>query len=110
MAIVHIVLFEWKPTVTQEQVEQACNRMLAFRETCLHPTTKKPYLKSCSGGRNNSPEGHAGGYTHGFVVEFEAEEDRDYYLTKDPEHLGFVKSAGELIQNVKVLDFEPGKL
>ena len=47
--------------------------------------------------------------THGFVVEFDNDEDRDYYLNKDPAHLSFVKSAGPIINSVKVLDFEPGK-
>jgi hypothetical protein len=49
-------------------------------------------------------------FTHGFVVEFEGEEDRAYYLHEDPEHLAFVKYVTELVQNIKVLDFEPGKL
>ena len=44
------------------------------------------------------------------MVEFENEEDRDYYVNKDPAHLGFIKFAGEFIQNVKVLDYEPGKM
>ena len=33
--------------------------MLALSEKCLHPTSQKPYIKSFSGGKNNSPEGHA---------------------------------------------------
>ena len=49
-------------------------------------------------------------YTHGFVVEFGSEDDRDYYVSKDPAHQDFIKFAGELLQNVKVLDYEPGKL
>ena len=50
-----------------------------------------------------------GAYTHGFVSEFQAEEDRKYYLEKDPAHLEFVASLDGIIQNVKVIDFEPGK-
>jgi hypothetical protein len=78
MAIVHIVLFEFKTTTNEEQVQdvrtcivhlltqyliyaQACQRMLALREKCVHPTSQKPYVKSSSGGKNNSPEGHAVG-------------------------------------------------
>jgi len=38
---------------------QACKAMLALKDKCLHPTTQKPYVKSASGGKNNSPEGHA---------------------------------------------------
>ncbi|CAI6339546.1 unnamed protein product [Periconia digitata] len=109
MAITHIVLFAWKDTATQEQVDEACKRMMSLSERCIHPTSKAPYIKSFQGGKNNSPEGHAAPHTHGFVVEFENEEDRDYYLNKDPEHLAFVEFAGDFIGGVKVLDFEPGK-
>ncbi|OCK92033.1 uncharacterized protein K441DRAFT_571624 [Cenococcum geophilum 1.58] len=109
MGIIHIVLFEFKPTVGHKQVEDACKRMLALRDKCLHPTTQKPYVKSSVGGRDNSPEGHQGGFSHGFVSEFENEEDRKYYLEKDPEQLAFVKSLEGIIQNVRVVDFEPGK-
>lgn len=44
------------------------------------------------------------------MVEFENEEDRDYYLNKDPAHLGFVKSIteGNLVSGITVLDFVPG--
>ena len=33
--------------------------MLALKDKCVHPTTKKPYVKSHGGGKNNSPEGMA---------------------------------------------------
>jgi len=46
--------------------------------------------------------------THGFVMEFDNEEDRTYYLEKDPAHLGFVKSIGGLVTNVTVVDYVPG--
>jgi hypothetical protein len=32
--------------------------MLALKEACIHPTTKKPYIQTSVGGRDNSPEGH----------------------------------------------------
>ena len=49
-----------------------------------------------------------GPYTHGFIVEFESEEDRGYYLSKDPAHLAFVESIMPILENNKVLDFVPG--
>ncbi|KAF1943133.1 hypothetical protein EJ02DRAFT_343894 [Clathrospora elynae] len=110
MTIIHIVLFEWKSTASPEQVEEACKRMLALQDQCIHPTSQNPYIRSFSGGKNNSPEGHAGDLTHGFVVEFESAEDRDYYVYKDPAHQEFVKFAGEVANSVKVLDYEPGKM
>ncbi|KAK7706437.1 hypothetical protein SLS57_009671 [Botryosphaeria dothidea] len=102
-------IFGFKPEVPSEQVDEVCRRMLALKDNCIHPTSQKPYIKSGIGGRDNSPEGVQGGVTHVFVSEFENEEDRKYYLEQDPAHLGFVKFVGELVQTVRVVDFEPGK-
>jgi hypothetical protein len=44
------------------------------------------------------------------VSEFRNEEDRQYYLEKDPAHLEFVASLEGMIKNVRVLDFEPNVL
>ena len=49
-----------------------------------------------------------GGLTHGFVVEFASEEDREYYLTKDPAHLEFGKTNSSKWDGVTVLDYEKG--
>lgn len=43
-------------------------------------------------------------------MEFESAEDRDYYVYKDPAHLDFVKFVGPHVQNIRVIDFEPGKM
>lgn len=50
-----------------------------------------------------------GAFTHGFVSEFQNAEDRKYYLEQDPEHLAFVASLKNVVMNVRVVDFEPGK-
>ncbi|KAH7075485.1 hypothetical protein BKA63DRAFT_533184 [Paraphoma chrysanthemicola] len=110
MTIIHIVLFDWKSTATAEQIQEACNQMLALGNKCIHPTTQTPYIKSFSGGKNNSPEGQADPYTHAFVVEFASPEDRDYYVFKDPAHQEFVKFVGGLANGAKVVDYEPGKI
>ena len=47
-------------------------------------------------------------YSHGFVVEFESEEDRKYYLEKDPAHLAFVESIKPLVDKVGCCDYMPG--
>jgi len=108
MAIVHIVLFQFKPTVEEATVKDVSQRMLGLRQKCLHPTSNQPYIKASVGGKDNSPEGQSGGLSHGFVVEFDNEEDRDYYLKKDPAHLAFVKSLDGIIESVRILDFVPG--
>jgi hypothetical protein len=77
MGIIHIVMFEFKEDVTAEGIadvrfpgwchlylhgidgSQVCNRMLALKDKCLHPTTNAPYVKMAMGGKENSPEGIA---------------------------------------------------
>ncbi|EGP92478.1 unnamed protein product [Zymoseptoria tritici ST99CH_1A5] len=109
MPIVHIVLFEFLPTASTAEVQDVCTRMLALKDNCLHPQSNHKYVKSYGGGKDTSPEGHQGGFTHGFVSEFESVEDRDYYLNRDPAHLEFVASLKNVVKGVRVLDFEPGK-
>ncbi|KAL9102190.1 MAG: hypothetical protein Q9163_002638 [Psora crenata] len=82
--------------------------MLALKDECMHPATDKPYIKTSVGGKDNSTEGIQDGITHGFVVEFESEEYRDYYVAKDPAHLAFVKSIEEVVEKAQVVDFAPG--
>lgn len=31
--------------------------MLGLKDSCVHPTSQKPYIKSASGGKDNSSEG-----------------------------------------------------
>ncbi|KAK8165686.1 hypothetical protein BKA80DRAFT_271963 [Phyllosticta citrichinensis] len=127
MAIIHVVQFGFKPEVPKEQIDEVCRRVLALKDECIHPTTKKPYIKSFIGGIDKSEEGlqvsffvvlyrirlsnsrFQGGVTHVFVAEIESKEDLQYYLEKDPVHLAFSKSALPLIQTARVVDFEPGR-
>ncbi|KAK2764463.1 hypothetical protein FQN54_009158 [Arachnomyces sp. PD_36] len=110
MGIVHIVMFEFKPEVGSETVKDVCDRMLALKDQCLHPETKKPYIKSSLGGRDISIENIQHGITHAFVVEFENEADRNHYVKEDPAHLAFVKSIGQHVTKAQVIDFVPGAL
>ncbi|KAK4101020.1 dabb-domain-containing protein [Parathielavia hyrcaniae] len=107
MAIIHIVLFQFKADASAEDVKELCARFLALKDNCIHPTSNVPYIKSLKAGKDNSPEGLQNGMTHGFVVEFESAEDRDYYVEEDPVHKAFVKSAG-IVAKPTVLDFEDG--
>ncbi|KAG8626966.1 hypothetical protein KVT40_005911 [Elsinoe batatas] len=108
MAVIHIVLFEFNSAASDEDVTAACQRMLALKDKCKHPRTGQPYVKSYGGGRDNSPEGLQGGSTHGFVFEFDSEEDRNYYVKEDPAHLEFVASIKDLVSGARVVDFTPG--
>ncbi|KAK7413184.1 hypothetical protein QQX98_007908, partial [Neonectria punicea] len=82
--------------------------MLALKDRCLHPSTGKPYIVLSKGGADNSIEGLQGGITHAFVVEFASEEDREYYVTKDPAHQEFIKGLLALVDKAQVIDFTPG--
>ncbi|GIJ91469.1 hypothetical protein Asppvi_010435 [Aspergillus pseudoviridinutans] len=108
MAIIHVVQFQFKSTTSPEVIKDTCTRMLNLRENCIQPTTQKPYIKASAGGKDNSIEGLQNGITHVFVVEFENEADREYYVRTDPAHQAFVKSLDGVIEKAQVVDFTPG--
>ncbi|KAJ5990313.1 hypothetical protein N7522_010520 [Penicillium canescens] len=108
MSITHIVLFQFKSDVAADIVYGACQRMLALRDDCLHPSSQKPYIKASLGGKDNSPEGIQNGITHAFVVEFANAADRDYYVKHDPVHQDFIKSLDGVIEKAQVIDFTDG--
>ena len=118
-----------------DRFRQACNRMIDLRNQCIHPTSKKPYITTSSGGRQNSSEGtkvcsilqplsyaafamrHGvelslmrlqADYSHAFVVEFASEEDRDFYDKQDQAHLEFKKSLKDVVEKVGIVDYTPG--
>ncbi|EFW99149.1 stress responsive a b barrel domain containing protein [Grosmannia clavigera kw1407] len=108
MTLVHTVLFQFKEDSQPEAVKKACEHFLSLKDSCIYPTTNKPYILSLKGGKDNSPEGMQNGLTHGFVATFASAEDRDYYVSKDPVHLAFSKSVGDILAKVTVVDFLDG--
>ncbi|PWY77265.1 hypothetical protein BO94DRAFT_195698 [Aspergillus sclerotioniger CBS 115572] len=106
--ITHIVQFQFKSSTSPDKVQETCAHFSSLKDNCLHPTTQQPYVKSFKAGKQDSPEGMHNSITHVFVMEFESNEDRDYYLTKDPAHLGFVKTLDGLIEKSQVVDFTEG--
>ncbi|KUI71969.1 putative protein Pop3 [Cytospora mali] len=118
MAIIHVVMFAFEPLAPPEDIQgdslliwsnyQVCDRMLALKDNCIHPESKKPYVKMAVGGKENSPEGLQNGLTHVFVSEFENEQDREYYLKEDPAHLAFGKGLAGVVSRAQVVDFIPG--
>ncbi|KAH8693803.1 hypothetical protein BGW36DRAFT_383767 [Talaromyces proteolyticus] len=110
MAIVHIVLFQYKESTSLEDVENASAQVLALKDNCLHPITQKPYIKSFVGGKDHSPENAQHGMTHGFVAEFASLEDRDYYVSTDPVHLALGRQIGPLVEKFQCVDFTNGIL
>ncbi|KAJ2985255.1 hypothetical protein NUW58_g5634 [Xylaria curta] len=105
MPVNHLVLFQFKSTADEAAVEQAREGMLALKDNCIHATTQQPYIRSLTGGKDNSPEGRQNGIQYAFVVEFESEADRDYYVTNDAAHKAFVGSVIGIIEKAIVVDY-----
>ena len=53
-----------------------------------------------------------GGVTHVFIIEFESEADRNYYVNEDTAHAAvrdkMISMVGTDIANAQVVDFTPG--
>ncbi|RDA91280.1 hypothetical protein CP533_6321 [Ophiocordyceps camponoti-saundersi (nom. inval.)] len=106
--IVHVVFFQFKPELTAMERTRLCDQMLALKDSCLHPRSEKPYIRSSIGGLDKSIEGAQGGMTHAFVVEFASQEDRDYYIQQDPAHRAFVDHILPKLVKARIIDFSPG--
>ncbi|KJZ76796.1 hypothetical protein HIM_03673 [Hirsutella minnesotensis 3608] len=106
--IVHVVFFQFKPDLAPTERQELCDRMLELKNSCLHPRSEKPYIRSSVGGLDRSIEGVQGGITHAFVVEFASQEDRDYYVHEDPAHRAFVELMLPKLVKAQIIDFSPG--
>ncbi|WP_338872670.1 Dabb family protein [Spirosoma sp. SC4-14] len=93
----HIVLFKFKPETTPEKVKEI---VAAFEAL----PSKIKEIKGFEWGTNNSPENHAHGLTHAFILTFDSEKDRDAYLPH-PAHKEFGKVVGPWISELTVVDF-----
>ncbi|WP_162033479.1 Dabb family protein [Chryseobacterium potabilaquae] len=101
--IEHLVLFKFKPTVTEQQRQEVVNRFMALRNSLKDGKT---YLK-VEYGFQNSMEDVKGNYDVGFRVTFNSLEDRDYYVGKidgqptpaafDPMHDDFKNFVGPFL-------------
>ncbi|KAF2672189.1 hypothetical protein BT63DRAFT_476981 [Microthyrium microscopicum] len=109
MGITHIVLFQFKSSTSPDEIKEISNQFLSLKDTCIHPTTKTAYIKTITGGLNNSPETHgAHGFTHGYVVEFNNADDRNHYVDHDEAHDTFKKFVRQHVEKVQILDYENG--
>ncbi|KAL9601958.1 MAG: hypothetical protein Q9219_002182 [cf. Caloplaca sp. 3 TL-2023] len=106
MGIMHMVMFDFKPSLSQPEVDDVCHRLLALKDNCKKQNGEG-YIVSVRGGRNHCGEDVKANFSHGFVMEFENNADLKYYVEEDPAHLAFVKSIQELVQKAGVVDFTP---
>lgn len=97
----HVVLFQFKDTSSKDDVKKVVD---AFREL----PSKISIIADFEWGTNNSPEGLNEGLTHGFVITFKSEKDRETYLTH-PAHKAFVDLLLPHLQKPVVVDFWASK-
>lgn len=100
-AVRHVVVFKFKDTSTDAQIQTLTNAFRNLQETI-------PGIVAFEHGTNNSPENLNRGLTHVYLLTFEDAAARDAYLPH-PEHKAFGKLLGELgiFEEVFVVDYHP---
>ena len=93
----HVVIFRFKPETTAAQLDEV---NLAFQNL----QNAIPEIKHFERGLNNSPEGLNRGFTHGYLITFATEADRDAYLPH-PAHKQFVNLLGGKLDEAFVFDY-----
>jgi hypothetical protein len=93
----HVVALKFKEGTAAEEIKKVED---AFRDL----KKKIPQIAALEWGTNNSPEKHAKGFTHCFVLTFKSEKDRDVYLPH-PDHKAFGKILGPVMADVFVIDY-----
>ncbi|KAI1769841.1 stress responsive A/B barrel domain protein [Hypoxylon cercidicola] len=106
--VFHVVQFKFNSGLSEQRLKEICDRVLALRQQCIHPTTRQPYIKVIYGGKENPIEGMQDGHTHTFIVEFDSVADRDYYAVKDPAHRECVQYLGTVVAQIHIVDFVDG--
>ena len=93
----HLVLFKFKESATSSDILQVEK---AFTDL----PSKIEQIKDFEWGINISPENLNKGFTHGFLLTFNSEKDRDLYLPH-PDHKAFVKLIEPFLEDVLVVDY-----
>jgi hypothetical protein len=94
----HLVLLKFKADARPVQIDAIVQ---AFRGLARQVDT----VRSLEWGVDVSPEGLAKGFTHAFLLSFDAAAGRDVYLPH-PAHQAFVAQLQPLLADVLVIDYE----
>ena len=93
----HVVAFKFKESASKADIDKVVAAFGALK-------TRIPTIVQYEWGTNNSPEKLNRGCTHGFILTFNSEKDRDDYLVH-PAHKEFGALVGPLLGEVFVIDF-----
>lgn len=94
----HLVLIKFKPTTSLLVIDQCMDDLRGLK-------TKIAGILDFCGGPYASGEGLNQGFTHGFIMTFDAPASRDNYLI-DPEHEKVKNSILPLVDGVIAFDFD----
>ena len=93
----HVVCFKFKEDAKPEQVAAIEKDFVALKD-------KIDTIKDFEWGTNVSPENHAQGYTHCFIVTFADKAGLETYIPH-PAHKAFVDKLLPILDKVFVIDF-----
>ncbi len=97
----HVVALKFKDEATKEQ-----KALIEKEFTALEK--KIPTITGIEWGPNVSPENHANGFTHCFIVSFKDKAGLEVYLPHEA-HKAFVANLLPVMDKVFVIDFVPQK-
>jgi hypothetical protein len=95
--LLHVVAFKFKASASKEQIQEVVDAFRALPK-------KIPAIQSFDWGTNISTEKRDKGFTHGFILSFKSEKDRDDYIDH-PDHKAFGKLVGPVLEDVFVIDY-----
>ncbi|KAI5824537.1 hypothetical protein K523DRAFT_420719 [Schizophyllum commune Tattone D] len=107
MVLQHVLAFNLIPSLSEADSKAVFDGIFNLKPTCVKPDGKT-YIRSIKGGKQNSKEGADKGIKWVFIVEFENEEDRDYYVHTDLVHAALAKTLISQVADIAVLDFTEG--
>ena len=94
----HVVLFKFHDTASQTDISKI------EREFRALATTKVPQVRAFESGTHIGKENLNQGFTHGFLLSFDNEQDRDTYMVHD-DHKAFVKLQQGIVEKKIVMAF-----
>ena len=94
----HVVAFKFKDGTSTEKIKEV---EAAFGDL----KRKIKEIQDYEWGTNVSKENRNKGCTHGFILTFKSEKDRDTYIDH-PAHKEFGKLVGPVLDDVFVIDFQ----
>lgn len=110
----HIVMFRYRPGTSAVRKQEITGRFLRLVEDSRRPDGTHP-VRSIETGVQNSGEGVDDGLEQAFLVTFNSEGDRNFYVGKpvvtdpaffDPAHEAFKQFAGPSIEKTVVFDYD----